>query len=51
MIDFVLVENVLVCAILFLLVIGTALAGVYLGATVVDHVYDVGRNVKHQRRK
>ena len=51
MIDFVLVENVLVCVILALLVVGTALVVVYLAASVVDHVCDVRRNVEHLRSK
>lgn len=51
MIDFVLIENVLICALLFLFVIGTVLLVVYLGATVVDHVCYVRRNVEHLRRK
>lgn len=38
MIDLVVVGNVLMCAMLTLFVIGTALAVVYLGASVVDHV-------------
>lgn len=51
MIDFVLVENVLVCAVLALFVMGMGLALVYLGASVVDHVCDVRRNVEHLRSK
>lgn len=51
MIDFMLVENVLVCAILALLVMGAVLAVVYLAASVVDHVCDVRRNVEHLRSK
>ena len=47
MIDFVLVENVLVCVVLFQLVISMTFVLVYLGASVVDHVCDVRRNVKY----
>ena len=50
MIDFVLVENALVCVLLSLFVDIMALGVVYLTATVVDHVYDVRRNVKSKRR-
>ena len=51
MIDFVLVENVLTCIILAQFVIGVAFALVYLGASVVDHVCDVRRNVEYLRRQ
>ena len=51
MINFVLVENVLMCIILAQFVTSVAFALVYLGASVVDHVCDVRRNVKHLRSK
>ncbi|WP_400250146.1 hypothetical protein [Methanomethylophilus alvi] len=51
MIDFVLVENVLVCAVLVLFVMGMAFAVVYLGAIVGYHMCDVRRIVEHLRRK
>ena len=51
MIDFMLLEGVLVCVLLFLFVIGAALTVVYLGASVVDHVCDVRRNVEHLKGK
>ena len=51
MIDFVLVKNVLICAILALFVIWLVLVMVYFGASVVDHVCDVRRNVEHLRSK
>ena len=47
MIDFVLVENVLVCAILALFVICMAFGIAYLGASMVEHVSCVRRNIRH----
>lgn len=49
MIDMLFVEHALVCAVMFLFVVIMVLGVVYLGASVVDHVCDVRRNVKHLR--
>lgn len=47
MIDFVLVENVLICTILVLFVVGMTFGIVYFGATVVEHVSCVRRNIRN----
>lgn len=46
MIDFVLVENVLICGLLALFIVCTALGVVYFGASVVEHVSCVRRNIR-----
>ena len=51
MIDMLFVEHVLVCVVMFLFVAIMALGVVYLGASVLMHVYDVKRTIEHLRSK